>query len=380
MKNILVFNHHSFPLSATFIFRQIQGAVKENKIFLASLKYSHGESFPLPGVEKITMKPFYGWPDRIFFFIQRRFFCSGGLSWLAMRKLRRIVESKNIQIIHVHYGTWAVHLLPVLKKMNMPLIVSFHGYDASQALNKKEYRAALPALFDLAKGIILVSEHMRESLKLKAWENRVSLIPYGIDINLFRASGAVRNHSEIKILHSGRLTPKKGVSDLITVFSSLVTKYANISLHILGEGAEKDNCQQLVKGYNLSGSVHFYGPRPLPDVIRLMNDCHIFVLNSRTAENGDMEGLPNSILEAMSMEMAVVSTFHAGIPSVIEHEVSGLLVPERDNLALALALEKLIDNRTLIHTLGIHARQRIEKHFTVEVMHQKLNTLYSAVN
>jgi colanic acid/amylovoran biosynthesis glycosyltransferase len=140
-----------------------------------------------------------------------------------------------------------------------------------------------------------------------------------------------------------------------------------------------NNCRQLVSQTGLGDAVSFHGSKPLPDVIRLMNECQIFVLNSRTADNGDMEGLPNSILEAMSMEMAVVSTVHAGIPAAIADNACGLLVPEKDNTALANALSRLIENPQLIIDLGRKARKRVEESFTIERMQSQINEIYNTV-
>jgi colanic acid/amylovoran biosynthesis glycosyltransferase len=205
------------------------------------------------------------------------------------------------------------------------------------------------------------------------------LIPYGIDCNLFRRVTPMELAGDIRILHSGRLTQKKGVPDLIRTFAWLKKEFDGISLHILGSGEEMDECRHLVADVRIENAVTFYGARPIVDVLRLMNECHIFVLNSRTSDTGDMEGLPNSILEAMSMEMAVVSTKHAGIPDVIVHNENGFLVNEKDNLALKEILSMLIQNPPLIQTTGAKARKRIEHFFTAERMQAQINAIYNRI-
>lgn len=184
---------------------------------------------------------------------------------------------------------------------------------------------------------------------------------------------------KIRILHSGRLASKKGVPDLIQVFSKIAHTYENVTLHILGEGQDELACRDLVNTLALEQRVIFYGAQPQSEVLRLMNECSIFVLNSRISDDGDMEGLPNSILEAMSMEMAVVSTYHAGIPSAIENGISGLLVPERDNEALHHALKKLLDDRLLLQDLSRNARKRVLEEFNIENMVEKINAVYRSV-
>jgi glycosyltransferase involved in cell wall biosynthesis len=174
--------------------------------------------------------------------------------------------------------------------------------------------------------------------------------------------------------------PKKGVPDVITVFAALKTKYPDLQLHILGDGQERKHCEVLVSKNNLGGSVFFYGAQPQPIVKDLMRACDIFVLNSRTDDSGDMEGLPNTILEAMSLEKAVVATYHAGIPQAIRSGINGLLVPERDNAQLTIAFEKLITDAPLRELLGKNARQTILQDFTIEKMQERLCDVLSAVD
>jgi glycosyltransferase involved in cell wall biosynthesis len=378
MKNILIFSQHTFSLSSTFIYRQVLGASASNTVFLASLKLSHEKNFPLPGVNRVLLKTYYGLMDRLSLYIDRKFRGKNArLSPAALKKLGSVIEENNIRLIHVHYGTWGVALLEILKATNVPFIVSFHGYDASRALNNKQYVSVLPDLFTHAAQVIIVSEHMRSALNLSAWNSKVALVPYGIDCNVFKRKQPLQTGGEIRILHSGRLASKKGVPDLIRVYARLKKKYSSISLHLLGDGDEMNECRELVSQCGVGNSVTFYGSKPLPEVIRLMNECHIFVLNSRTADNGDMEGLPNSILEAMSMEMAVVSTLHAGIPTAIVHDECGLLVPEKDNDGLFAALSSLIEKPDLIVALGSRARKRVEQVFTMERMQSQINEIYN---
>lgn len=377
MKNILIFCHRAFPLSATFIYRQVQIAGTQHRIHLVTLDALNDKYFPLPGVNRWIVRPYYGLLDRLLFYWQKRRSTRPlKFSNFAVTKIMQFAQRNEIEVLHIHYGTWAVHLLPVLKKLKIPFIVSFHGYDASSALQNDNYKLQLPELFDLAERLVIVSDHMRLTLNLSSWSDKIHLIPYGIDENIFSRTNAIRAAGEIKILHSGRLTPKKGVPDLIRVFFQLQQEYTDISLHVLGDGEEMEDCLALVNKFQLTSSVIFYGSKPISQVIELMDRCDIFVLNSRVADNGDMEGLPNSILEAMCMEMAVVSTNHAGIPMAIKDMQSGLLVPERDNNALLLALKTLIDDPSLRLKLGVEARRIVSKEFTIQRMGSNLLLLY----
>ncbi len=123
------------------------------------------------------------------------------------------------------------------------------------------------------------------------------------------------------------------------VFSDLSTRMPDIRLNVIGDGPELGAIQQLAQD---TRAVKFYGSQPHEEVKKFMLDADIFVLNSRVGDSGDMEGLPVSLLEAMSMGKAVVSTRHAGIPEAVTDGVNGLLVNEKDNASLSAAIEKLI--------------------------------------
>jgi colanic acid/amylovoran biosynthesis glycosyltransferase len=382
MKNVLVFSHKSFPLSATFIYRQTKAAAMQNKVFLVTMESSNEEKFPLENVTRWLIKTYYGKLDRLLFFIKKK---AGGtplkFSDGALEKFKKFIRENNIDVIHIHYGTWAVHLLPLLRNLEIPFFVSFHGYDASMAIhNKNFYQKSLPEVFDRAARIVIVSDHMHRILNLERWDKKVALVPYGVDPSVFKTDRKVSSDEKIRILHSGRLTAKKGVPDLIRVFAKLRQVHDNISLTVLGDGIELKLCEEIARELNVNSSVSFLGAKPMDEVIKAMRDCDIFVLNSRTAEDGDMEGLPNALLEAMSMEMAVVSTHHAGIPMVVDHGLNGLLVSERDNEGLHTALSSLFTDSAIRRRLGTEARKKILEGFTLDHMNKKLQDLYNDIS
>ena len=136
-------------------------------------------------------------------------------------------------------------------------------------------------------------------------------------------------------------------------------------------------CKDLVDQLRLGDKILLLGSKSHEVVNEHMKGADIYVLNSRTDDRGDMEGLPNSILEAMSMEKPVVSTYHAGIPQAIQDGVNGLLVNERDNEALSAALEKLIQDQQLRRSLGVAARKTIVTNFSANSMEDKIQAVFA---
>jgi colanic acid/amylovoran biosynthesis glycosyltransferase len=380
MKNLLIYHNHFYSISEVFIYKQVAYLSQYFKIYLVANKFSNEGLTEHRNIERFKLNSV-------------EMFCSKAMSLFSHSKKERelifynsfqisnLIRHKNIDLIHAHYGTSAITILEVAKKSKVPLIVSFHGVDASKALNNKTYADRLPELFEYASKIIIVSRHMIDTLKLHKWLNKVLLIPYYVDPEFFKPSGHQATDRVIRLLHSGRLVGKKGVPDLIRVFHNLYQKHNNISLTILGDGPELMRCKNLVSDLNLTAVVKFLGARNNEAVKQEMDAADIFVLNSRKDDNGDMEGTPVSLIEAMAMEKAVVSTLHAGIPDIIKNRVNGLLVAEKDNAALEAALTELIENPALRNNLAKEARNFVKVKLTLENTYARIvESITAAIN
>jgi len=294
-------------------------------------------------------------------------------------KLRSLFKKNGFKAMHVHFGDNAVEIMGLAKVFKIPLVVTFHGHDAAKLLRKEEYKNQLSELFDYAAGIIIVSGHMIESLELKPWMDKVHLIPCSVDPEKFKMSGRTNSSEKLKIVHTGRIVSTKGVPDLVKVFSELADQYDNIELHVAGDGDELEKCRELALKYGHEDRITFYGRVSQEEVKKLLNQAEIFVLNSRTDYKGDMEGTPVSILEAMSVGRAVVSTVHAGIPYVIEHGKNGLLADEYNNGELKNCIKQLIEDPYLRKKLGSNAKSTVEKSYTNAVLQEKINRVLESI-
>lgn len=382
MKNILVFSDIFFHFSETFLYQQVKNLKKDYRVTICGNKFINKEIYSFEGFEQLEFAENQNLFDKYLTKVLRKIYDPTlDFGILTTWKLQSFF--KNYQgIVHAHFGTHAVKMLRFAKKNNLPLVVTFHGYDASRALNNKKYTKRLPGLFNYASAIVVVSPHMIEKLGLQPWIHKVHVVPCSIDTNEFKPVNqalAIENKT-IHIIHAGRLVEKKGVMDLITVFSQLLQVNPSLKLHILGDGPEKENCLTLSRQLGIEHKTVFYGAKPHSFVKQLMQDCDIFVLNSRIATNGDSEGMPVTLLEAMSMEKAVVSTIHAGIPLAVDDHVHGILVPEKDNAGLYEAMLELIQNPELRQRLGTAARKKILEQFTNEKMNAELRKIYQSLS
>ncbi len=379
-EKILIYNRSLFLVSQTFMYQQVLSLADRYDVHLVAKEFENPHGFDVDAFEQLKLEKINGVIDKIAGKLIRVYFDTAlNINVQSFRKLRQLLKSGQCKAIHAHFGPQALEMLGIAKKFNVPLVVTFHGYDASQMLRNRSYVKKLPELFDYASAIIIVSGHMMETLNLEKWKEKVHVIPCSVDPDQFNFNGKANYSGTIKILHAGRIVGKKGVPDLIKVFQNLTKKYDNIVLYVAGDGDELSQCQELVTDLKLENKVIFYGRVSHREIQRLMKESDIIVLNSRTDDKGDMEGTPVTILEAMSMGKAVVSTKHAGIPYVINHEVNGLLAEENSNVELETCLETLIENPKLRESLGKKAVESIHKSFSNNVMQEKILKVFGSL-
>lgn len=378
---IVIYNKSFFNVSETFVYHQVKFAQSRYKLSLLGHQKKSNETFPLKGVDITCINEEEPVHLELFRKVMRRLGVPVTMGLQNSKKVEEFLLREKPDLIHAHFGYNAVNILPVVRKLNIPMIVTFHGYDASPMIHSKPaYYKLLPELLEYCKKIIIVSNHMRFVLPLTAEQQKKLVIyPCPVDADYFSPLDMKSKPGEIGILHSGRLVPKKGVTDLARVFHEVVKTHPQTRLDLIGEGPELQKINLLCNELNISDKVHIHGQQPQSVVRDFIGGTDIFVLNSRTAENGDMEGSPVTILEAMSMGKAVISTKHAGIPDLIENEKNGLLVDEKDNEGLLNAINRLIEEPRLRYKLGQNARQSVEENFSINVNRDKLLRIYHSV-
>ncbi|MGB8287828.1 colanic acid biosynthesis glycosyltransferase WcaL [Rhizobium ruizarguesonis] len=279
-------------------------------------------------------------------------------------------------VIHCHFGP-AGRVVAHLKKLgliNVPMTTVFHGYDITQYTDGRPeiYRE----LFEQADLLLPISDLWRRRLiDLGAPPEKITTIRLGIDCNAFNYKlRTIPAGQRMRFITIGRMTEKKGHRFAIQAFSQLVSRRPDLdlSLDIVGDGPLFGDMQSLAEASGHSNRIQFHGGLPHQEIKRLLDEAHIFVLPSVTAADGDMEGIPVSIMEAMAMGLPVISTRHSGIPELVSREESGLLVPESDTEALSSAMEQLVTNPTLIQTMGLQGRRIVEEQFNEEKQTREL--------
>jgi colanic acid/amylovoran biosynthesis glycosyltransferase len=381
--NVLILVSEFLALSETFIYSQIQGMDATEKVIVChqilntDIYEWNGLVYQIDAIPK-TFK------DRALSAFFRYFKIKNSYAYPVNieNELTKIIRLHNINFVVVHFGYNALKILPLAKKFNLPLVVCFHGYDASKLLKVKPYYSALPALFNYASHIILVAPFMYDNLIPYGIDrNKTSIIPYGIDLSLFNNLPKRRcaTNRDLIIIHAGRLTAKKGVLDLVNVVAELKIYNFPFKLHIVGDGEERNVIESKIAEENLEDFVVSFGAMPHNKLLEKLQDADIFVLNSRINEDGDSEGYPNAILEAMATGLAVISTYHAGIPNIVDNGLNGLLVEERNNHQLKDALVKVLSDNYLREKLQNNAREKALKYFDKEIKLEQINMIFREI-
>lgn len=284
----------------------------------------------------------------------------------------RFLKENQINIIFANYGPSGALLAPIAKKLGVPLIVHFHGYDASIFSVLEKYRKGYQEMFKVARRLIVVSNEMeKDLLKLGApKENLIQLTcaPHTQFLDL------EANYRGKKILAVGRFVEKKAPYLTLMAFQKAKEKCIDLKLKFVGEGDLLSVCKDLCNSLNIK-DVEFLGIKSPKEVSSLMQKSFCFVQHSKQASNGDKEGIPVAILEAMAVGLPIVSTRHAGIPEVVKEGESGYLVEEGDVEGMAKNIEELYFNREKAEKMGNEGKKFISQNLGQQEYFARVNSI-----
>ncbi|MDZ8170739.1 glycosyltransferase [Microbacterium xanthum] len=287
--------------------------------------------------------------------------------------LRR--ELKGASLIHAHFASDAMYLRSRFARRGLPFVVTLHGVDISAAPKVRGwygaiYRGRLRKVFREASLVICVSKHIaNEAIRWGADPGRVRVLFNGVEIPT-----EISDHRGTDIVFVGRLVEKKGVADLLRAARGLG---ADTTIRVVGDGPLAPELRELAS--KCTARVVFHGPLPAKQVHQIIANSGVVVVPSITASNGDTEGMPTVIGEAMARARPVVATRHAGIPEVLEDGVSGILVGESDLDALTHALRTLLADEGLRVRMGSSGRTFATEHLNAHRQARKLERLYDQI-
>jgi colanic acid/amylovoran biosynthesis glycosyltransferase len=331
--------------------------------------------------ERYPFAPVYIVPKPAAHFLRRFWFrqvrdTPWQISDAELRTLLRILSETRARLLHIYFGQIAVHLLPLIRAWDNPSIVSFHGADVMVDMNKAAYRSATLKMLDAVKLVLVRSESLRRALiDLGCDPKKIEIQRTGIPLEefSFRERAAPKN-GEWRFVQAGRLIEKKGLPVTLRAFEVFVRQYPNATLTIAGEGPLLRELETLAR--ELKIHVSFTGFVSQDRLREIYYQSHVFVHPSQTGRDGNQEGIPNSMLEAMATGLPVFATEHGGIPEAIEHGVSGVLVPERDEFALVETLLDAVRDPGFLSRIAQSGAGAVRKNFDLAPQARRLEEVY----
>lgn len=278
------------------------------------------------------------------------------------------VERRGIRHLHAHFARNSTTLALVAGRLT--------GVTFSFTAHANDLYAAPTLLADKireASFIIAISVYNREFLYrvVPATETlaKTYIVRYGLDVRRFaRQTGRAAQHADRPpvILGVGRLVEKKGFPYLVQACQLLAGRGHAFRCVIVGQGPQAGELRRMIAAAGLGERVHLVGAVFQEQLREYLEQARVFVLPCVVAQDGDRDGIPNALIEAMALEIPTVSTRVSGIPELIEHEVTGLLVPPRDAPALADALGRLLDEPELRRRLGPAGRAKVLADYDID--------------
>ena len=356
------------------IYRQIT-ALKRCVPVVIAQKREQTERFPFERVQ-IVPKPATHFVRR-FWFRQVR-----DMPWqisdAELRALLRLLNRTDARLLHIYFGQIAVHLLPLIRTWKNPSIVSFHGADVTVDMNKPAYRESTRQMLDAVKLVLVRSESLRRALvDLGCDPKKIEVQRTGIPLEEFAFhERSFPNDGEWRLVQAGRLIEKKGLPVTLRAFAVFLRKYPTATLTIAGEGPLLAQVQKLARELNIEKRLSLPGFISQEQLRDIYYRSHIFVHPSETGHDGNVEGIPNSMLEAMASGLPVFATDHGGIPEAVENGVSGVLVRERDHEALANALLNATQDSDSLARIARNGAEVVRKNFDLQAQAQRLEEIY----
>jgi colanic acid/amylovoran biosynthesis glycosyltransferase len=362
MRKVLVYRTDILPISETFILAQTIGLKSFNTRLIGLCRPVKSLEVP---ADTILLTRDQSVRSRL----RKRLYWMTGIA----PRFHREAANVGAQLIHAHFGPDAVTALHLAEILGLPLIVTLHGYDVTTPRSSVHFYEKLWSRVSL---FLCVSNFLRlKAIELGFPPEKLRVHYIGVDRSKFEPSQLDRISESV--LFVGRLVEKKGCEYLLRAMAIVQRSLPNARLTVIGDGILREPLEALAK--TLRVNCQFLGSQPSEVIRKALGATRVFCAPSVTAKDGDSEGLGIVFAEAQAMGVPVVSSDHGGIPEVVRHGITGLLVPERDFEELAKAI--LVYHRDDV--AWRNARDKgiawIEMQFDLATQNEELEAIYREV-
>jgi len=370
VREVAIIRHNLFRISEPFIAAQALELRRYRPIFLGRMRYGLAP----PGTEALALSdggP--AWPLRV--------------AWQMLGRtpspFQKLLGGHRPALLHAHFGIEGAHSLPLARRLGLPLITTFHGFDvtlSNAALLTSPAWAYYPLfrrqLAERGSMFLAASGFIRDRLLALGFPAALTRTHY-IGVDSRRIS--LRDAAEARpiILHVARLVEVKGTAHLLHAFARL--RHAEAELVIIGDGPLGKSLAAEAAALGIAARVRFLGALPQAEVLEWMRKAAMLVLPSVRTSTGRIEGLGMVSLEAAATGVPVIGSDIGGIPEAVIDGETGFLVPERDHGALASRMALLLGDAGLSRRLGSAARAMVERKFDLIAQTRALEALYDEV-
>lgn len=289
----------------------------------------------------------------------------------ARRDLMEFLQAHEIEVILSEFGTQALAVAPLANDMGIPCFTYFRGTDASKALNQGNIPCAYAKMMPRLAGVFSVSQFLLDNLAARGVTHpNAHVIPSGVNVRAFQPATKVPR----SCLAVGRMVEKKAPLVTLRAFLNATDGLDDAHLDVIGDGPLLEPARALVASVGAEAKVTFHGAQPHEAVRRKLSTTEFFLQHSITAANGNTEGLPTAIQEAMACGCLTVSTRHAGIPEAVDEGRTGWLVDEHDEDGFSQAIRTAMQTEDRAE-MAAAARQVAEDRFDNQKLLEKLERI-----
>lgn len=280
---------------------------------------------------------------------------------------RRVIEDFRPDVLHCHYGPFGWYMLPLARALRIPLVTTFYGHDISRLTRQETWRRRYAELAAQGAAFTVLSDEMRmQALELGFPAARLHVVHLTADARRFPLvlPSSKTPPNPVRVLSAGRLVPKKGFENLLLAVTGALNAGHDLRLTIVGDGPLRAHLLHLRDELRLHDHVVFVGALEGHEIDRAFSEHHVFALASTTAPDGDREGTPTVLIEALLAGLPICSTRHAGIPEVVPEPYHCWLAAENDYRGMTACLADLLRRRADWDAAATAGRRRAEAHFT----------------
>jgi glycosyltransferase involved in cell wall biosynthesis len=377
---VLVYRHELLPISETFIKEQV-GAYRRWRGVLIGRR-------SLPGLDLDDLD--------VRLLRASRWRAADRVSWRAMRSTGRAparvakgLRDEAASLLHAHFGIDGVEAWPLALALDVPMIVTLHGYDINikrefweSGAWGRRFRDYPRRLLRLAAAprvrFVAVSQAIRrQAIAFGIPADKIDVRHIGVDLRRFAPSRSPIAQRKPNVLFVGRLVEKKGCAHLVRAMAQVRLRCSAATLTIIGDGDERERLQRLAAELGLQ--VRFLGAQPAAIVARELEQARVLCLPSVAAVNGDAEGFGQVLLEAQACGVPVVTSARGGAEEGVRHGVTGFAFAEGDETALADRLTRILVDDDLAATMSAEATQFVAQRFDLDGCTEALEMLYDDV-